>query len=645
MRARSTSKEMKIWCLGSVSLDPVQVKTGVSINQRPRFRCLYLLMRMDTKSAYILLWMSGYWITGVVPLYATALLPMLAGPIMGLQTSGTLSREYLPTSNFLFIASMFLAGAAEHCNLHRRVVIFCLRCMGGDPRLILLGIMIPTWFLSLWMSNSATTLLMVTITETLLNRIDEVTKSKRISDKVEPELESKLHLATTPFQALKALWRKETPLLTQYTLITSHSTPNLFRSKSSEESGEELSPNRSKWQKFGVGLSLSVCYSASCGGMGTLTGTPTNIVVYNLLTDVYGSETGLNFGSWMAYAFPISLIILLCIWFTICLIYLGPKQLFSCRRTVSKSASSASDEVFTIEESEEGHESKRKIADISLADIVQKIIEEEEKVIGSMTWAEGTVLTLFISVVILWIGREPGVPGWSLIMPTKTNSKGRIIHYVGDTQPIVLVAFLALVLPYNNPFKLRNCPDEMRKEALARLNRPLLPWSEAEKKCAWGVIILIGGGFALSKIVTSSGLSTVISDSLVGLNALPPFAIVYILTVMCSFLTEMVSNTATVTILTPIMFELADKLAIHPFCLTLPLVLATSLAFILPAATPPNAIIFAKGRVRLIDMMKTGVILNCVAQAVVTVGTITYGVPLFGLNAVPDWALNITSRY
>ncbi|VDM22003.1 unnamed protein product [Hydatigera taeniaeformis] len=199
-----------------------------------------------TKSAYILLWMSGYWITGVVPLYATALLPMFAGPLMGLQTSGTLSREYLPTSNFLFIASMFLAGAAEHCNLHRRVVIFCLKCMGGDPRLILLGIMIPTWFLSLWMSNSATTLLMVTITETLLNRIDEVTKS--IEGSVEED---------------------------------DSTTKREFK----EDGSEKLSPNRSKWQKFGVGLSLSVCYSASCGGMGTLTGTPTNIVVYNLLTE------------------------------------------------------------------------------------------------------------------------------------------------------------------------------------------------------------------------------------------------------------------------------------------------------------------------------------------------------------------------
>ncbi|VDM24218.1 unnamed protein product [Hydatigera taeniaeformis] len=322
-----------------------------------------------------------------------------------------------------------------------------------------------------------------------------------------------------------------------------------------------------------------------------------------MVCSVYGSETGLNFGSWMAYAFPISLIILLCIWFTICLIYLGPKQLFSCRRTKSKSASSEVDEVFTPEGSDAESEYHQSVEDISLADIVNKIIEEEEKVIGTMTWAEGTVLILFVSVVILWIGREPGVPGWSLFMPTKTNSKGRIIHYVGDTQPIVLVAFLALVLPYNNPFKLRIRPDEMRKEALARINRPLLPWTEAEKKCAWGVIILIGGGFALSKIVTSSGLSTVISDGLVGLNVLPPYAIIYILTVMCSFLTEMVSNTATITILTPIMFELADKLAIHPFCLTLPLVLATSLAFILPAATPPNAIIYAKGRVRLFDMV------------------------------------------
>ncbi|KAM7536901.1 hypothetical protein Aperf_G00000082310 [Anoplocephala perfoliata] len=421
--------------------------------------------------------------------------------------------------------------------------------------------MVPTWFLSLWMSNSATTLLMVTITETLLENIDEVSnnfeKSKALKDsKCNGECEDKVP--------------------------------------------EKKSSRCSKWQKFGIGLSLGVCYSASTGGMGTLTGTPTNLVVYNLLTDVYGGDTGLNFGSWMAYALPISIIILFCIWLVICLIYLGPKELFRCRRPKRRPSLSSYETAFSNEENEKECEKAKDTEDISLSDIVNTIITEEKKVIGKMT-------------------------------------------YVGDTQPIVLVAFLAMVLPYNNPFKLTTRPGETRKEALARLNRPLLPWSVAESKCAWGVMILIGGGFALSRIVTSSGLSTIISESLVGVGTLPKFATVYLLTMMCSFLTEMVSNTATVSILTPIMFELASKVAIHPFCLTLPLVLATSLAFILPAATPPNAIIYAKGRVGLFDMMKTGLVLNLLAQLVVSVCTMTYGVPLFGLNAVPVWALNITS--
>ncbi|VDD74667.1 unnamed protein product [Mesocestoides corti] len=568
-----------------------------------------LISRFEVaKSAYILLWMSGYWITGVVPLYATAILPMFLGPVMGLQTSGTLSKEYLPTSNFLFIVSMFLAGAAEHCNLHRRIVILCLKCMGGDPRLIILGIMIPTWFLSLWMSNSATTLLMATITESLLDRIDKATTDHESSAAKRSSIDK---------------------------ISDSEEQEDIIR-------GLEITARRSKWQKFGVGLSLGVCYSASCGGMGTLTGTPTNIVVYNLLIDVYGSQTGLNFGSWMAYAFPISIIILLVIWFVICLIYLGPSELFSCSRAEPESSESSFDDVFTPDEREVDVESEHRNSDISLKEIVNKVIKEEKKVLGPLTWAEGTVLFLFISVIIMWISREPGVQGWSRFMPKKINAQGRLINFVGDTQPIVLVAFLAMILPYNNPFKLRIRPDETRAEARARINRPLLPWSVAESKCAWGVIILIGGGFALSRIVTSSGLSTVISGSLTGLSALPAFGIVYLLTIMCSFLTEMVSNTATVTILAPIMFELADRVAIHPFCLTLPLVLSTSLAFILPAATPPNAIIYAKGRVKLIDMVKTGIPLNFIAQFVVTACTMTYGAQLFGLHAVPDWAGNST---
>ncbi|KAM3172295.1 hypothetical protein ACTXT7_014834 [Hymenolepis weldensis] len=378
--------------------------------------------------------------------------------------------------------------------------------------------------------------------------------------------------------------------------------------------------------------------------MGTLTGTSTNLVIYNLLTDVYGPNTGLNFGSWMAYAIPISLMTLFCIWFVICIIYLGPKQLFSCSRPKRRSGRSLIETPYENEENENEREKAEGSEDIFLSEIVEQILVEEKKVLGPMTWAEGTVLTLFISLIILWIAREPGIPGWSRFMPIKTNSKGRIINYVGDTQPIVLIAFLGMVLPYNNPFKLRVRPDEPRNEALHRINRPLLPWTVAESKCAWGVVVLIGGGFALSKIVTSSGLSTIISNYLIGVGNLPVFALVYLLTMMCSFLTETVSNTATVSILTPIMFELANKVSLHPLTLALPLVMATSLAFILPAATPPNAIIFAKGRVRLFEMMKTGFILNLLAQLIVTICTMTYGIALFGLNTVPDWALNITAE-
>ncbi|VDO05628.1 unnamed protein product [Rodentolepis nana] len=412
-----------------------------------------------------------------------------------------------------------------------------------------------------------------------------------------------------------------------------------------DENVEELTKKKSsKWEKFGIGLSLGVCYSASTGGMGTLTGTPTNLVIYNLLTDVYGPDTGLNFGSWMAYAFPISLLTLFCIWFVICIIYLGPKQLFRCSRRKRRFSTGSIESVLANEENKNECNKHEENDEISLACIVKQILTEEEEVLGPMTWAEGTVLTLFISVVILWITREPGIPGWSRLMPSKTNSKSRVINYVGDTQPIVLMAFLAMVLPFNNPFKIRARPDETRKEAWQRINRPLLPWAVAESKCAWGVVVLIGGGFALSKIVTSSGLSTIISDYLIGVGKVPIFVIVYLLTMMSSFITEMVSNTATVSILTPIMFELASKLSLHPLTLALPLVMATSLAFTLPAATPPNAIIIAKGRVRLLEMMKTGFLLNLLAQIIVTVCTMTYGVALFNLDTVPNWAVNITAN-
>ncbi|BHF74678.1 Solute carrier 13 [Sparganum proliferum] len=527
----------------------------------------------ESKAAYILLLMSGFWITGFIPLYVTALFPLILAPLMGLVPSAVIAKEYASSSTFLFLGGMILAIAAENTNLHRRIAVAFMRCMGQDPRLLILSVMLPTWFLSMWMSNTATTVMMITIVEALLIKLDDATG------------------ASSEVPGLK------------------------------EEMGEKRK-SRNRLRRFATGISLSVCYAAGCGGIATLIGSPPNIIFYGLAVSRFGSEIPLNFGSWMAYGLPMSLLCMISTWITICLLFLGPKAFFKCGCGKKKEAPKQHSVDFTEEptpaksteklqelEDSSDQEDDEEIP-LDIVAIVKKISEEERRVLGPMKFGEIACMILFILLIGLWITREPGVPGWSRFMPVGNDSRGRTVMYVDDTQPTILFTILAFIIPATNPFLLHKNETETDKQARKRINSNIITWEVANSRTCWGVLILLGGGFALSKIVSVGGLSRVITDALQSVQFVPPFGLVCIITVLGAGITEIVSNSATVTILVPIMFDLAKSINVHPFLLSLPLTVATSLAFMLPAATAPNAIVYSKGRVKLVDMAKTGIILN-----------------------------------
>ncbi|KAL7056415.1 hypothetical protein AAHC03_020788 [Spirometra sp. Aus1] len=365
----------------------------------------------NSKAAYILLLMSGFWVTGFIPLYVTALFPVVLAPLMGLLPSAIVAKAYMSSSTLLFLGGMILATAAENTNLHRRIAVAFMRCMGHDARLLILGVMLPTWFLSMWMSNTATTVMMITIVEAFLTKLDEATGGLG-----GPILENGMRLQRR---------------------------------------------DRVRIQRFSAGISLSVCYAASCGGIATLIGSPPNTIFDGLASSRYGDEIPLNFGIWMAYGLPISLLCLVSTWITLCLVFLGPRNIFKC---CPKRNHDSSDHF------QRGYYDKPVPTKISarmekLERTAGKGEGGEASTAGSspMKFGEVACTILFVLLIALWITRKPDVPGWSRFMPTGNESSGKTVIYVTDTQPTILFAILAFIIPASNPFRLRSDPNETGK--------------------------------------------------------------------------------------------------------------------------------------------------------------------------------------
>ncbi|KAM7536361.1 hypothetical protein Aperf_G00000086300 [Anoplocephala perfoliata] len=519
------------------------------------------------KGAYTLLLMAGYWITECISIYVTAMLPLLMGPLMGILPSKNLCTAYMRDAIMLFIHGAFLAVGAEHRNVHRRISNFVIRFMGGDPRRLLLGVMLPTWFLSMWMSNAAATVMMLTIAEALIEKLESL----------KPNIEEGIALRNDDEH-----WNTgdsdESPV-----------------TKSTQEP-DDLA-------KLGCAFSLGVAFASSCGGMGTVIGTPTNVVLFGLVANRYGSDTGLNFGSWAAYGAPLSFVMIIVTWAILGIIFIGPKKFFQCR------------------EKDEAREAA-----------IRQILDDEKRELGPIGWAEGSAMGILLLVIALWVTRKPGVEGWSAITVKKMEGT-KALEYVSDCQPAVLGTILISVWPAFNPFRKRR-PDEPQVNRL----ETVLPWKVASSKCPWTVLFLIGGGFALSDMCSSSGLSSAVGAYMLGLGSLPIFVLILIFSLLSMIMTTFVANAATANVLLPIMFELSEKLRIHPYYLGLPVTIAASMAFMLPAGTPANAIAYNKGRIGINQMMFAGAFVAIAGVLICTIGTASYAIPIFNLNQFPAWA-------
>ncbi|XP_056910922.1 solute carrier family 13 member 2-like isoform X2 [Takifugu flavidus] len=557
----------------------------------------------QAKCGYAIIIMALYWCTECMPLAVTALLPVVLFPMMGIMKAEQVSIEYLKDSNMLFIGGLLVAIAVETWNLHKRIALGILLLIGVRPSLLLMGFMIVSSFLSMWISNTATTAMMLPIANAVLEQLKEteLQADEDYYNKAEdnPSFEQE---ATQTQQD-----RSEKNDIQLEDRQPQAADENRWNSASQRESRRKALEE--KYVRLTKGLSLSVCYSASIGGTATLTGTTPNIILQGQINQLFPKNGGvINFASWFGFAFPNMVLMLVLTWLWLQFMFLGfnLKQSFGCGGKTHKDREA------------------------------YRVMREEYRSLGSMKFAEVSVLIIFVLLVVLWFTREPGfIDGWATVLFNKEDT------YVSDGTVAILMSMLFFVIPSQLP----TCGGYGYNDKGKKVKAPktLLSWKVVHERMPWNIILLLGGGFALAKGSEKSGLSEWLGEKLAPLANIPPFAISLILSLLVATFTECSSNTATTTLFLPILASMAIAIRIHPLYVMLPCTIAASLAFMLPVATPPNAIAFSFGNLRVIDMVKAGFILNIIGILTTNLGINTWGYAMFTMGKFPDWA-NVTVK-
>lgn len=534
----------------------------------------------ESRCAYVMLLMAAYWMTEALPLPVTALIPVFAFPMLGVLGTSEVTVCYMTETNMMFLGGLTVAIAVEHCNLHRRIALFVLIRAGQSPRRLMLGFMMCTMFLSMWISNTATTAMMVPITEAIVAEL--FPKEKEVPDA------DGISIISTADEKQQI---EDTDSQSSYTSTEVEPTDGKV----------ELSE---MGKKLRLAMLLSVAYSANIGGTGVVTGTAPNMVLMSQLQTTFGDSQPLTFASWMGFNIPGMVLCVFLAWLWLQYLFIGLRT--NIIGVVTKEQETA-----------------------ALVLLKRKYTE-----LGIVRFHEKVVACLFFILVGLWVFRSPQfVTGWANLIEDGYGDKPNL--KVENASAALLIVVLLFMVPKSLDFwRSRNPEDKSPVSHEGCLN-----WKVVNDKLPWGIILLLGGGFAMAEASQQSGLSEWLGKALQHLvEKMPSAAIVFVLSLMTAMLTEVSSNTATASILLPVLKSLSLNLKMNPIYIMLPTTICCSYAFMLPVATPPNAIVFAATNMRIITMMKTGIVMNVICVCAITLMINTLGIPLFDVHSFPDWA-------
>ncbi|NXX55918.1 S13A2 protein, partial [Scopus umbretta] len=492
----------------------------------------------EAQCGYVIIVMALFWCTEALPLAVTALFPVLLFPLMNIMDSTTVCKEYLRDTNMLFIGGLLMAIAIENWHLHKRVALRVLLITGVRPALLLMGFMIVTAFLSMWISNTATTAMMVPIAQAVLEQLHKSEMECSAAGQAPENINKAFELqeeSTKPDRSKETEEKGESNMggflfgiMEDDLMPSSLSLHHVLTVEEDRKRNEDLLEKKHK--KFCKGMSLCICYSASIGGIATLTGTTPNLVLQGQVDELFPNNGNIiNFASWFSFAFPTMIVLLVLAWIWLQILFLGFdfQKNFGCAANASAKA-------------------KERQA--------YGVIKEESKKMGSMTFAEIAVLILFILLVLLWFTRDPGfIPGWATVLFNKNDTS-----YVTDATVAIFISVLLFIIPSDISNNDRE-KEQAGNRSKIRAPPALLDWKVVHQKMPWNIVFLLGGGFALAKGSEESGLSSWLGSKLTPLQQIPHPAIALLLCLLIATFTECTSNVATTTLFLPILASLVSS--------------------------------------------------------------------------------------
>jgi len=466
-----------------------------------------------SRLAGVALLMAVWWVSDAIPLFATALLPLVLFPVLGIMSERDTAPIYFNSTIVLFIGGFMIALTMEKWNLHRRIALAIIHAVGGGPARVVLGFMLAAAFLSMWISNTATAVMMVPIGLAMILQIEEEFDSVR----------------THP---------------------------------------------------YAVGLMLGIAYSCSVGGLTTLVGTPPNLSFVRIFAILFPDAPPIAFGQWILMCLPIGVALVFLAW------YRAPDGLR----------------------------------------VDRQVVEAERAELGPISFEEAAVLVVFTTTALLWVFRvdlQFGVatlPGWSRLLPFP--------DMLDDGTVAIAMASLLFFIPTRN-----------RSGGETRVMGP-----DVIPRLPWNIVLLFGGGFALAAGFQRTGLAQLIGNQFEALGSMPTFVMILMVCLMITFLTELTSNTATTEMILPVLAAISVSTGINPLALMVPATLSASCAFMMPVATPPNALIFGRGRLSVGEMARVGILLNLVGALIIATVVYLVGPVVFDLDpgTLPSWAAATT---
>ena len=424
----------------------------------------------------VALLMIAWWIAEALPMPAVALIPLVLFPLMGIAKISEAAAPYANEVVFLFMGGFLIGLGIEKWNLHKRIALSIVQFTGTNGNRILLGFILATGFISMWLSNTATTMMMLPIAASVISVV--VAKNE----------------------------------------------------------------NNPQLRHFAVCMMLGIAYASNFGGIATIIGTPPNVAYASYISKQLNNE--ISFSAWMLIGFPVSLLLLFSLY--VVLIKLFPSSIDS-------------------------------------NDEMRLLIKNELTALGPMTIPEKRVLAIFITTALLWIFRE-------LI-----NNVG--VVKLDDNMIAVFGGLLMFVVPAGRG---------------AKQSERILVWSDTSKM-AWGILLLFGGGITLAAALEKAGLIKMLGIWLSGFSGSSVVFLVIAITVISLFISEVMSNVAQVIVFAPVVTGIATATGVDPYMLGIPMTLAASCASMMPMGTPPNAIVFSTGHLKLSEMMKAGLVMNLIS--------------------------------